>query len=151
MHVIDKGLKKNAIGYLSNVVISTASVAPAYSIAATLGFIIADPGITTHAPAVMLASFVPMLLIAAGYRFLNRADPAGPDNDDAATVLREASELTFLDTPIVARKAFGKAAAQGLAVTELKPPDEKAIQEMQALVGAVFQHHRTTKRSGHAR
>jgi amino acid transporter len=75
VHVIDKGLKKNAIGYLSNVVISTASVAPAYSIAATLGFIIADPGITTHAPAVLLASFVPMLLVAAGYRFLNRADP----------------------------------------------------------------------------
>src|SRR5437588_943490 len=73
--VMDKGLKKNAIGYLSNVVISTASVAPAYSIAATLGFIIADPGITTHGPAVLLASFVPMLLIAAGYRFLNRADP----------------------------------------------------------------------------
>jgi len=85
------------------------------------------------------------------YTFLNRADPAGPDNDDAATVLREALELTFLDTPIVARKAFGKAAAQGLAVTELKPPDEKAIQEMQALVGAVFQHHRTSKRSGHER
>jgi chromosome partitioning protein len=83
--------------------------------------------------------------------FLNRADPAGPDNDDAATVLREASELTFLDTPIVARKAYGKAAAQGLAVTELKPPDEKAIQEMQALVGAVFQHHRTAKRSDQER
>jgi chromosome partitioning protein len=82
------------------------------------------------------------------YTFLNRADPAGPDNDDAATVLREASELTFIDTPIVARKAFGKVAAQGLAVTELKPPDEKAIQEMQALVGAVFQYRRTTKRSG---
>jgi amino acid transporter len=73
--VIDKGLKKNAIGYLSNLIISTASVAPAYSIAATLGFIIADPGMTTHAPAVLLASFVPMLLIAVGYRFLNRADP----------------------------------------------------------------------------
>jgi chromosome partitioning protein len=83
------------------------------------------------------------------YTFLNRADPAGPDNDDAAAILREASELAFLDTPIVARKAFGKAAAQGLAVSELKPPDEKAIQEMQALFRAVFQHYRTAKRSGH--
>jgi chromosome partitioning protein len=85
------------------------------------------------------------------YTFLNRADPAGPDNDEAATVLREASEFTFLDTPIVARKAFGKAAAQGMAVTELKPPDDKAIQEMQALFRAVFPHHRTAKRSGHER
>ncbi len=83
------------------------------------------------------------------YTFLNRADPAGPDNDEAVEVLREAAALAFLETPIGARKAFGKAAAQGLAVTELKPPDEKAIQEMQALFGAVFQHKRSAKRAGH--
>jgi amino acid transporter len=71
----EKGLKKNAIGYLSNIVIGVASTAPAYSLAVTLGFIAADPGITTHAPAVLLASFVPMLLVALGYRYLNRADP----------------------------------------------------------------------------
>src|ERR1700756_2838159 len=73
--VVDKGLKKNAIGYLSNIVIGVGSPAPAYSLAATLGFIVADPGITTHAPAVLLASFVPMLLVSLGYRYLNRADP----------------------------------------------------------------------------
>jgi hypothetical protein len=33
VHVVDKGLKKNAIGYLSNVVIGVASTAPAYSLA----------------------------------------------------------------------------------------------------------------------
>ena len=66
------------------------------------------------------------------YTFLNRADPAGPDMTARQRCLREALEFTFLDTPIIARKAFGKAAAQGLAVTELKPPDEKAIQEMQS-------------------
>src|SRR4051794_24685105 len=71
----DKGLKKNAIGYISNVVISTASVAPAYSIAATLGFIVADPGIANHAPGVLLAAFVPMLLVSLAYRWLNKADP----------------------------------------------------------------------------
>jgi amino acid transporter len=70
-----KGLKKNAIGYVSNLVISTASVAPAYSIAATLGFIVADPGVAQHAPGVLLAAFVPMLLISLGYRWLNKADP----------------------------------------------------------------------------
>jgi amino acid transporter len=73
--VEDKGLKKNAIGFLSNVVIGVASTAPAYSIAATLGFIVADEGVSTHAPAVLLASFVPMLLVALGYKYLNRADP----------------------------------------------------------------------------
>src|SRR3989441_5200620 len=73
--VPDKGLKKNAIGFLSNVVIGVASTAPAYSLAATLGFIVADKGVATHAPAVLLASFVPMVLVALGYRYMNRADP----------------------------------------------------------------------------
>jgi amino acid transporter len=73
--VESKGLKRNAIGYISNVVISTASVAPAYSIAATLGFIVADPGVAQHAPGVLLAAFVPMLLISLAYRYLNKADP----------------------------------------------------------------------------
>ncbi len=71
----DKGLKRDAIGFLSNVVIGVASTAPAYSLAATLGFIVADNAVTTHAPAVLLASFVPMLFVALGYRYLNRADP----------------------------------------------------------------------------
>jgi amino acid transporter len=73
--VEDKGLKKNAIGFLSNVVIGVASTAPAYSLAATLGFIAADKGVGVHAPAVLLASFIPMLFVALGYRYLNRADP----------------------------------------------------------------------------
>jgi len=73
--VIDKGLKKNAIGYLSNLVIGVASTAPAYSLAATLGFIVAVKGVGVHAPAVMLVAFVPMLLVAAAYKYLNRADP----------------------------------------------------------------------------
>jgi amino acid transporter len=73
--VIDKGLKKDAIGYLSNLVIGVASTAPAYSLAATLGFIVAVQGVGVHAPAVLLVAFVPMLLIAGAYRGLNRADP----------------------------------------------------------------------------
>jgi amino acid transporter len=73
--VMDKGLKKNAIGYLSNIVIGVASTAPAYSLAATLGFIVAVKGVGVHAPAVMLVAFIPMLLIAAAYKYFNRADP----------------------------------------------------------------------------
>jgi amino acid transporter len=73
--VMDKGLKKGAIGYISNIVIGVASTAPAYSLAATLGFIVAVKGVGVHAPAVLLVSFIPMLLVASAYKFLNRADP----------------------------------------------------------------------------
>src|SRR3979409_2480491 len=55
----EKGLKAGALGYMSNLVIAVASTAPAYSLATTLGFIVAVQGITTHAPAVLLVSFVP--------------------------------------------------------------------------------------------
>src|SRR6202049_1932491 len=73
--VVDKGLKKGAIGYLSNVVIGVASTAPAYSMAATLGFIVAVKGVGVHAPAVLLVAFIPMLLVASAYKYFNRADP----------------------------------------------------------------------------
>ncbi|MEA2378512.1 MAG: hypothetical protein QOK00_1322 [Thermoleophilaceae bacterium] len=69
------GLKKNAIGYLSNVVIGVASTAPGYSIAATLGFVVAIAGVGLAAPAVMLVSFIPMFCIAYAYRYMNQADP----------------------------------------------------------------------------
>jgi amino acid transporter len=71
----DKGLKKNAIGYISNVVIGVASTAPGYSIAATLGFLVAIQGVGLQAPAVMLVAFIPMFCIAYAYRYMNRADP----------------------------------------------------------------------------
>ena len=69
----DKGLKKGALGLFSSVVIGLASTAPAYSLAATLGFIVAIVGL--QSPIVIILAFVPMLLIAYGYKELNRADP----------------------------------------------------------------------------
>jgi amino acid transporter len=69
------GLKKNAIGYASSVVIGVASTAPGYSLAAVLGLIVAIPGIGVHAPAVLMLSFVPMLLVALAYKYLNKVDP----------------------------------------------------------------------------
>src|SRR5215813_1611220 len=68
-----KGLKPNAISFLSNVVIGVASTAPAYSLASALGAIAGIAAFGT--PAVMVAAFVPMLLIATAYFYLNRADP----------------------------------------------------------------------------
>jgi amino acid transporter len=73
--VMDKGLKKGAIGYVSNIVIGVASTAPAYSLATTLGFIVVVKGVGVHAPAVLLVAFLPMLLVAAAYKYFNRADP----------------------------------------------------------------------------
>jgi amino acid transporter len=71
----DKGLKAGALGWVSNLVIGVASTAPGYSLAATLGFVVAVHGMGFHAPAVMIVSFIPMLLIAAAYYYMNRADP----------------------------------------------------------------------------
>jgi amino acid transporter len=71
----DKGLKADALGFMSNLVIGIASTAPAYSLAATLGFIVATTGIGVHAPAVLLVSFIPILFVSLGYRYLNKADP----------------------------------------------------------------------------
>jgi chromosome partitioning protein len=72
------------------------------------------------------------------YAFINRGDPSGTDNVEAGQLLREKEEIMYLDAPIVSRKAFGKAAAQGRAVTELHPSDTKAKREITALYDAVF-------------
>jgi amino acid transporter len=69
----EKGLKKNAIGFVSSVVIGVASTAPGYSLAATLGFVAAAVG--TGSPAILLVSFIPMFLVAGAYYYMNRADP----------------------------------------------------------------------------
>ena len=72
------------------------------------------------------------------YTFINRADPRGQDNDDAAEVLRETESLSFVETPLGARKAFSNAAAAGLAVIEIKPQDPKATEEMMMLYRYIF-------------
>jgi amino acid transporter len=70
---LEKGLRAGALGLISSTVIATASVAPAYSIAATLVFVVGLVGL--HAPAITVLAFVPMLLTSIGYSELNKADP----------------------------------------------------------------------------
>lgn len=73
-----KGLKPGALGLLSSVVVGMASTAPAYSLAASLGFIVASGGALlagVKAPGIMLLAFVPMFLIAVAYQELNKAEP----------------------------------------------------------------------------
>ncbi|MDL2343020.1 AAA family ATPase [Deinococcus sp. MIMF12] len=67
------------------------------------------------------------------YAFLNRADPRGSDNDEAADALRDTEVLQFLDAPLGNRKAYANAAAQGLGVLELHPEDRKASTEFRVL------------------
>ena len=71
----EPGLRAGAIGFASNVAIGVASTAPAYSLAATLGLLVAVTGVGVHAPAVLIVSFVPMFCISLAYRALNRIDP----------------------------------------------------------------------------
>lgn len=69
----DKGLRAGSLGLISSVVIAVSSTAPAYSMAATLGLIVAIVGV--QSPGTMVVSFLPMLCIAYAFRELNRVDP----------------------------------------------------------------------------
>jgi amino acid transporter len=76
--VDSKGLKGGALGLASSVVVGVASTAPAYSLAAALGYIVIS-GVGNnvagvHAPGVVLLAFVPMYLIAVAYQELNKAE-----------------------------------------------------------------------------
>ncbi len=73
-----KGLKAGALGLVSSIVVGVASTAPAYSLAASLGFVVASGGAIlagVKAPAIILLAFVPMYFIAVAYQELNKAEP----------------------------------------------------------------------------
>ena len=66
-----KGLRAGSLGLISSVVIAVSSTAPAYSMAATLGLIVAIVGV--HSPGMLIASFLPMLCIAYAFREMTAA------------------------------------------------------------------------------
>ena len=70
--------------------------------------------------------------------FLNRSDPAGSDNQEASQILQEEAVIEYIDAPLGSRKAFSKAATQGMSVVELKPLDPKAAREMTKLYAHIF-------------
>jgi amino acid transporter len=73
-NVGEKGLKSGALGLISSIVVGVASTAPAYSLAATLGFVvIAINGF--QAPIITILAFVPMLFVSYAYKEMNSADP----------------------------------------------------------------------------
>lgn len=71
--VASKGLGVGRVGLIGAVVIGISTVAPAYTLTSGLGPTISVVG--THVPAVLLLGFVPMLLVAIGYRELNSRVP----------------------------------------------------------------------------
>jgi amino acid transporter len=69
----DKGLQAGALGLVGNVVIGLAAVAPAYSLAATLGYVVLAVG--EKAPSMFVLAFIPMLLVAFAYKELSQDTP----------------------------------------------------------------------------
>lgn len=65
-------LKANAIGFFDALIIGIAATSPAYTLAAIIGGLVVFVGV--YAPGIMLASFIPMLLIAAAFYYLNTVD-----------------------------------------------------------------------------
>jgi len=68
-----KGLSAGTVGLIGAVVIGISCIAPAYTLTAALGPTVSEVGF--QVPAIILVGFIPMLLVAFGYRELNRAMP----------------------------------------------------------------------------
>jgi amino acid transporter len=71
--VRDKGLGGNSVGLLGSAVIGISTVAPVYCLTSTLGSTAGEVGL--QMPAIFLAGFLPMLLVAFAYRELNKVMP----------------------------------------------------------------------------
>lgn len=68
-----KGLSAGTVGLIGAVVIGISCIAPAYTFTAAVGPTASAVG--AQIPAIILVGFIPMLLVAFGYRELNRAMP----------------------------------------------------------------------------
>src|SRR5271157_3321320 len=66
-------LRANELNLFDSTVVAVSSVAPAYSLAATLALLFA--AVAYAGPAVIIVSFIPVLFIAVAYFYLNRRDP----------------------------------------------------------------------------
>ncbi|HSP64732.1 MAG TPA: APC family permease [Candidatus Deferrimicrobium sp.] len=70
---VESELKTNTLNLFDTTVIATSSVAPAYSLAASVALVFAAVGVAS--PAAIIVSFIPVLFIAIAYYYLNRMDP----------------------------------------------------------------------------
>ena len=68
-----KGLAAGKVGTFSGAVLGISSVAPGYTLTASIGLIVAAVGLKM--PAILIVGFIPMFLTAYAYRELNTAAP----------------------------------------------------------------------------
>jgi chromosome partitioning protein len=72
------------------------------------------------------------------YSFINRADTRGQFNLDAAEMLQNTAEITYVDAMLRNRIAFANAGAQGMGVGELRPRDKAAEAEFSTLIEKIL-------------
>jgi chromosome partitioning protein len=65
--------------------------------------------------------------------FVNRAFANSKDNEDTMTAISDSDGIDSIPVKIGDRKAFSNAFGVGLTVPEIKPKDEKAVNELQRL------------------
>jgi amino acid transporter len=68
-------LKKDTLNLFDSTIVAVSSVAPAYTLAATMALLFITVGVGYAGPAVIWISFIPVLFIAISYFQLNRRDP----------------------------------------------------------------------------
>ncbi|MGO9028265.1 MAG: APC family permease [Acidimicrobiales bacterium] len=68
-------LRADTLNLFDSTVVAVSSVAPAYTLAATMAVLFLTGGVGYAGPAVIWISFVPVLFIAISYFHLNRRDP----------------------------------------------------------------------------
>src|SRR6478752_8056366 len=83
----EKGLKAGSVGLIGAVVIGISCIAPAYTLTGALGPTVSEVGV--HLPAIFLVGFLPMLLVAFGYRELNNAMPDSGTRSEERRVGKE--------------------------------------------------------------
>jgi chromosome partitioning protein len=72
------------------------------------------------------------------FAVLNGADAQGHDNQDATEALQDIADIGLLPLSIGRRKAFPNAASAGKGIIEHTPKDFKAIEELSALLQAIY-------------
>jgi len=74
------------------------------------------------------------------YAFLNMAEPRKYSSDNIGTrkSIEAFPELQLIDLNVTRRKSIAAASTLGMAVSEMKPRDDKACKEIQVLLQAIF-------------
>ena len=68
-------LRADELSLFDATAVAVSSVAPAYTLASTVASILVIAGVGLRSPAVLILSFIPVLLVAHAYFHLNRYDP----------------------------------------------------------------------------